>query len=410
MRPGAEWVGYGGSVVGPRGRSWATKFAECLGPLLLCAPMPGVGASSTGMSDFLVNRSDLRDCRVMESRVPELERGQALLRVDRFGLTANNVTYAVFGEMMSYWDFFPAENGWGHVPMWGFAEVERSEAQDVEPGMRLYGYLPPTSYVAVTPADAGADGFVDGSPHRAALPASYQRYLATDADPLYRADTEDLQTLLRPLFTTAFLIDDQLVDDRLTPQGPIVISSASSKTAIGAAYLLSQREEVELIGLTSARNVAFVERLGIYAHTVTYDSIASLDRGPATFVDIAGDPAVRLTVHTHYGEELVYSMTVGATHWQEFGAGGGIGAGGDELPGPSPTFFFAPDRRAKRSEDWGPAELARRISAAWHPFCEWTRSWLEVIHGRGFEAVQRAYLEVLEGRVEANTAHVLTLD
>jgi Protein of unknown function (DUF2855) len=362
------------------------------------------------MNDFLVRRSDLRDCRVMESAVPELGPGQALLRVDRFGLTANNVTYAVLGEMMSYWDFFPAENGWGHVPMWGFAEVERSTAQEIEPGMRLYGYLPPTSYLAVTPADAGTGGFVDGSPHRAALPSGYQRYVATDTDPLYRADTEDLQTLLRPLFTTAFLIDDQLVDDGFTARGPIVISSASSKTAIGAAYLLARREEVELIGLTSARNLEFVKRLGIYTRAVTYDAIGSLDRGPATFVDIAGDPAVRLAVHTHYGEELAYSMTVGVTHWQDFGAGGAIGAGGDGLPGPAPTLFFAPDRHAKRSEDWGSAELARKISAAWHPFCEWTGTWLEVIRGRGFEAVQRAYLDVLEGPVKPDTAHVLTLD
>jgi len=59
-----------------------------------------------GMSDFLVNRGDVRDCRVAESRVPELEPGQALLRVDTFGLTANNVTYAVLGEALSYWDFF----------------------------------------------------------------------------------------------------------------------------------------------------------------------------------------------------------------------------------------------------------------------------------------------------------------
>ena len=356
------------------------------------------------MSDFLVKRNDLRECRIVESRVPELEPGQTLLRVDSFGLTANNVTYAVFGEMMSYWDFFPAENGWGRVPMWGFAQVERSEAKDVEPGMRLYGYLPPSSYVAVTPAQAGADGFVDGSPHRAALPSAYQRYLATDADPFYRADTEDLQMLLRPLFFTSFLIEDQLVDDGLAARGPIVISSASSKTAIGAAFLLAQREGVELIGLTSARNVEFVEDLGVYARTVTYDSIESLDRGPATFVDIAGDPTVRLAVHAHYAEELVYSMTVGVTHWEELGAGGG------ELPGPSPTLFFAPDRVTKRSEDWGPAELQRRVSGAWHPFCEWTGSWLEVIHGRGFEAVQRVYLDVLEGRVEAKTAHVLSLD
>ena len=73
------------------------------------------------MSDFLVKLGDLRECRVAASELPELEPGQALLRVETFGLTANNITYAVLGEMMSYWDFFPAEDGWGRVPMWGFA-------------------------------------------------------------------------------------------------------------------------------------------------------------------------------------------------------------------------------------------------------------------------------------------------
>jgi len=364
----------------------------------MCASIP------LPMSDFLVKRNDLRECRVLESAVPELESGQTLLRVDSFGLTANNVTYAVFGEMMSYWDFFPAEAGWGRVPMWGFAEVERSEAKGVEPGTRLYGYLPPSSHLVVTPTHVAADGFIDGSPHRAALPSAYQRYLATDADPFYRTDTEDLQMLLRPLFFTSFLIEDQLLDDGLAARGPIVISSASSKTAIGAAFLLAQREGVELIGLTSPRNAEFVADLGIYGRTVTYDAIGSLGREPATFVDIAGDGAVRLAVHAHYGEELLYSMTVGVTHWEELGAGGG------ELPGPSPTLFFAPDRVTKRSEDWGAAELQRRVSEAWHPFCEWTGGWLEVIHGRGFEAVQEVYLDVLEGRVGPKAAHVLSLE
>jgi hypothetical protein len=47
------------------------------------------------MSDFLVKRNDLRECRIVESRLPELEPGQTLLRVDGFGLTANNVTYGM---------------------------------------------------------------------------------------------------------------------------------------------------------------------------------------------------------------------------------------------------------------------------------------------------------------------------
>ena len=244
---------------------------------------------------------------------------------------------------------------------------------------------------------------MDASPNRAALPSVYQLYLATEADCFYRADTEEIQMLLRPLFFTSFLIDDQLVDEGLATRGPIVISSASSKTAIAAAFLLGQREGVELIGLTSPRSAPFVEGLGIYGRSVTYDAIDSLERGPATFVDFAGDAAVRLAVHSHYGDQLLHSMTVGVTHWEE------IGAGEDELPGPSPTLFFAPDRVVKRSEDWGRAGLETKVADAWHPFCEWTGGWLDLIRSQGFEAVQSAYLDVLEGRVEPKSAHVLSL-
>jgi len=355
------------------------------------------------MTDLLVKRDDLRECRIVEADAPEIEPGQALLRVDSFGLTTNNITYAVMGEAMSYWDFFPAEAGWGRVPMWGFAEVERSEAEGVDPGTRLYGYLPPSSHLVVTPADADGRGFVDGSPHRAPLPSAYHRYLATGADPFYRPDTEEIQMLLRPLFFTSFLIDDQLDDDGLTTRGPVVISSASSKTAIAAAFMLARREGVELVALTSPRSAAFVEGLGIYGRTITYDAIDSLERGPATFVDIAGDADVRRAVHAHYGDALAHSMAVGMTHWEEPDTGAG------ELPGPTPTLFFAPNRVVKRSKDWGGAGLEARVADAWHPFCEWTGGWLETIRGQGFEAVRLAYLDVLEGRVDPKTARVLSL-
>jgi hypothetical protein len=355
------------------------------------------------MSDFEVKRGDLRECRIVESEPPEVGAGEALLRVDSFGLTANNVTYAVMGEAMSYWDFFPAAEGWGRVPMWGFAEVERSEVEGVEVGTRVYGYLPPSSHLLVTPTGVGEHGFVDGSPHRAALPSAYHRYLATATDPFYRPDTEALQMLLRPLFFTSFLIDDQLDDEGLTGRGPTVVSSASSKTAIAAAFLLARREGVDLVGLTSERSREFVEGLGIYGSVVAYDAVDTLDRGPATFVDIAGDGAVRAAVHNHFGDELVHSMAVGVTHWEELGAGAG------ELPGPTPTFFFAPDRITKRAADWAPAGLEERVAAAWHPFCEWTAGWLEPISGTGFDAVQAAYLDVLDGRVPPTRAHVLSL-
>ena len=355
------------------------------------------------MSDFLVKRGELRECRLANSEPPAIAAGQALLRVESFGMTANNVTYAVMGEAMSYWDFFPAADGWGRVPVWGFATVERSEADGVEAGTRVYGYLPPSTQLAVTPVGVEASGFVDGSPHRAALPSAYHRYLPTAADPFYRADTEDIQMLLRPLFFTSFLIDDQLADEGLAERGPVVMSSASSKTAIAAAFLLARRQGVELIGLTSARNAGFVAGLGIYDRTVAYEEIDSLERGPATYADFSGDAGVRRAVHSHYGEQLLHSMAVGVTHWEDFEGDGG------ELPGPAPSLFFAPTRVTKRAGDWGRAELERRVADAWHPFCEWTAGWLEVVHDRGFEGVRSAYLDVLEGRVDPRRAHVITL-
>src|SRR5690349_15950040 len=92
--------------------------------------------------DFVVRRDDLHRCEVRPAPPPaqvRLERGQVLLGVDAFGFTANNVTYAVFGEAMGYWSFFPAPDGWGRVPVWGFADVLRSEHPDVRVGERLYG-------------------------------------------------------------------------------------------------------------------------------------------------------------------------------------------------------------------------------------------------------------------------------
>jgi hypothetical protein len=361
------------------------------------------------VSDFLVKRDDLRQTRVVESDPPPLEDGQALLRVDAFGLTANNITYAVFGEAMRYWDFFPAEDGWGRVPMWGFAEVAESNAEGLEPGARVFGYLPPSNHLLVRPKHADKQGFVDGSSHRAHLPSAYHRYLKTEADPFYEERYEEQDMLLRPLFFTSFLLDDELADSGLAGAGRAVLSSASAKTTIGTAFLLAQREGIEVIGLTSPGNVDFVEGLEIYDRVVPYGEIESLERTPTAFVDIAGDVEVRGAVHRHLTDELTASVAVGATHWEEFRAGGGDLTGGADLPGPAPRLFFAPDRVTKRSQDWGRDGLGQRAAEAAKPFVEWVAGWLEVIRGEGLEAAERAYLEVLEGGVPPSKAHVISL-
>jgi hypothetical protein len=353
--------------------------------------------------DFLIAKDDLHRCRVEDTPKPELAAGQALLRVDRFGLSANNITYAMFGEGMSYWSFFPAEAGWGRMPVWGFADVLESTVEQLAPGERVYGYLPPSSELVVAPTRIDGRGFTDASPHRASLPAAYNGYVRTDADPIYEPGTEDLQMLLRPLFFTSYLIDDFLDDASLFGASTAVLSSASSKTASGLAFLLSRRERVEVVGLTSARSADFTNSLGVYDRVVTYEEIGSLADTPAVYVDMAGDAQVRSDVHRHFGDALTHSAVVGATHHDR------MGAVPDSLPGPAPTFFFAPDRVAKRSTEWGRDGLEARIAEAWGPYVEWCGGWLEVRRGAGPDALQQAYLDLLDGRIDPAKADVLSL-
>jgi Protein of unknown function (DUF2855) len=353
--------------------------------------------------DFLVARDDLHRCRFDDGAAPEPAAGQALLRVERFGLTSNNITYATFGDAMSYWHFFPAPDGWGRVPVWGFAAVLDSRVEELQTGTRVYGYLPPSSELVVTAARVGAQGFIDASAHRAKLPAAYNAYARVDADPIYDASTEPEQMLLRPLFFTSYLIDDFLDEASLFGARTAILSSASSKTASALAFLLSRREGVDVIGLSSPRGAEFARGLGVYDEVLTYDDVASLGSDPAVYVDMAGDARVRTRVHGQLGQALVHSAVVGATHHDR------MGDVPESLPGPRPKFFFAPDRVAKRMTDWGRDGFESRLADSWRPYLQWCDGWLEVIEAQGPEALESAYLDLLDGRIDPAKGHVLSL-
>ncbi|TWP48467.1 DUF2855 family protein [Lentzea tibetensis] len=337
-----------------------------------------------------VGRKNLDDVEVVRAETPELNAGEVLLRVDLVGVTANNVTYGVLGEDFRYWDFFPANEGRGIVPVWGFADVVSSTVDELAAGSRVYGYLPMGGHLVVRPERIDAGGFVDATPHRRDLPAAYNRYTLSKTD----AGHEELAVLYRPLFYTSFLLADQLVSDETLAADVVVLSSASSKTAYGTAFLLKD-SGVRVVGLTSPRNVEFTESLGCYDTVATY-SEARLDPVRTAYLDFAGDGDVRTSLYRQLGDDLVKDVVIGLTH-QERSAGGARS-----------EVFFAPAQMRKRIDDWGQDGLDQRFGDAWRRFAVRAEGWVDVVRHQGPDELAQMWLDVLAGRAEPRSGHVVT--
>jgi hypothetical protein len=348
-----------------------------------------------------VNRATIGQTTLVDDGHPALGEGQARLALKRFSLTANNVTYAVFGDMMAYWNFFPSgTDGQGRVPVWGFADVVESKAEGVAEGMRVYGYFPMSQHLIVTPTKASANGFVDAAEHRQPMAPAYNRYEAvTPAD----GETEGRVALLKPLFITGFLLDDWISGEKAWGASHVIASSASSKTALSMAACLKRRGGVAVTGLTSARSKAFVEASGYYDKVVTYDDVAALAGHDSVYVDFAGDAGVTRGVHEALGDSLKASVIVGGSHWDA------DRSSRVPLPGPKPEMFFAPTHIGRLGASWGGAEFARAVNAALDRFAHDSRGWLDVHESAGLEAAQTAWARLLANDVSAKEGIVITL-
>jgi hypothetical protein len=355
--------------------------------------------------DLLIARDDLLKAELTEASPPQLSDGELLLKGSRVGMTANNVTYALTGDDLNYWSFFPADDGWGRVPLWGFADIVESRVPEFQAGERVYGYLPTSSHLVVRPEAVGRSAFADVSEHRANLPTVYNRYALTHKDPSYSVDQEDLQILYRPLFFTSFVLDDFLEDNDYFGAEQIVMSSASSKTAYGTAFCLTLRQtHPKLIALTSARNMDFTTSLGLYDEVVSYDDLESLSaNGKTLYVDVAGNHKLRVRIHEHFGDNLVHDSSVGIAHKGRFAQSDA------SLPGPGPEFFFAPAQIDKRRKDWGPDQVGKRYGLAWKEFAPKLADWVDIMESSGPDGLRAAWLKAVAGELDPKTGLVIAL-
>ncbi len=359
--------------------------------------------------DFVVKVDDLQQAKRVEKIYPgELPSNQVLLEIDKFSFTSNNITYGVVGEQMSYWKFFPTQPGYGIIPAWGLARVVVSNHPDVQVGQRFYGYYPMSSHLLVTINNVSSKGFVDNTEHRQALPPVYNFYTNTEQDQAFTPEAEELIPIFRPLFITSFLIDDYLAEQNFYNASQILITGASSKTAQALACLLSHRKKedtlsLNLLGLTSKKNVEFVRQLGWYDQTTSYDSITQLHADEKSVViDFAGNHNTQFQLQTLLDKNLVYNCLVGLVDWQN-------SVGETPLPKKG-EFFFAPAQAEKRQKEWGVSGFQRKIAVAWQQFMDAVQSQVLIKEYIGFQELERLYSDTLNGRIDPKHGNIVSLN
>jgi hypothetical protein len=359
--------------------------------------------------DFLVNRNDIRRRRwYCTTPDANLETGDIGVIHQRFAFSANNITYAHCGETLGYWHHFPAPEPFGSIPVWGLGRVERSRCADIAEGERIYGFFPMSNRVVLRPARIKPHRFVDGRPHRAGLPRTYNEYIRIDHDPDYDDDLADLHLALLPLFNLSFFLAHFLAEAGFSGAQTVIVSSASSKAAMGLAFELRRiaAAALKIVALTSPPKAGFLTDCGYYDRIVAYEAIdaALADCGPSLYVDISGDDRILEAVHRTLRGELRGSWRAGMAR------GRPRRDTYDDLPGPKPEFFFTPHHILARRETWGPAELRRRLTCEWRAFAAEVRNRLAFLRHAGRDAVEAVYDQVLAGQRPPDCADILSLD
>lgn len=354
-------------------------------------------------ADLIIAKTDLADLTWVERETLALNEGEVRLQIEAFALTANNVTYAAFADFAGYWNFFPTtDDTKGRVPFWGFAKIAESRCEGLTPGQRFYGYYPASTDLVVRPGKITPSGFTDMSPHRAALPGFYNVYNLNDADSAYKAEFEEAQMLVRPLYATGWLIDDCLMEREAAPSH-VVVSSASAKTSLAYASAAQKRDGLTVTGLTSAGNRAFTESSGLYDHVVTYDDMsACVDAGPAIHVDIRGNPAMRGPLAEALGGKLIAHLQVGATDWAAPRGANLPTQSSPDVPNSGQIaneVFFAPGHAEIVAKRMGPRQMAEALNRDMCAFYPVTTQLLDIETVAARADLIKTWQETLAGKI-----------
>ena len=366
------------------------------------------------MKQLQTFKNDLLKTRIVQTQNIEIKEGEISVLIESFAFTSNNVTYGVAGDTIGYWQFFKAtedkNNDWGCIPVWGFAKIIKSNVEELIVGERLFGCFPPGDILNLKPIKVNNQGFADGKEHRKDLPALYNNYIRLSGDANYDASIDNIRSLLFPLHVTSFCICDALEDEAYYEAEQILIVSASSKTAIGVAQGLQETSNTpSIIGLTSQKNLDFVNNLNCYDEVITYDQLSKVNFNlKSVMVDMAGSREILGTLHGSLGNNMLKCLTVGMTHWDnEVTAEDALG---QAMLRERTEFFFAPAHIQKRVKDWGYDGYNQKTNEFMEARSNQSIDWMQVKKIIGLEDFISTYEEFVGGDINPNEGIIVELE
>ncbi|BFM08510.1 DUF2855 family protein [Halioxenophilus aromaticivorans] len=353
------------------------------------------------------NQKDFRRLAVSNAAVPthvQNAPGSMLVRLERFGFSSNNLASALAPGLASVWpQAFPAGTDRLRLPVWGVAQVVAANQAVFEPGACFFGCFPMTRFALIDPSmepleryGIGADQLLNPTGGHLPVPADTQ-------SGCYNA--VDLQIMLRPLLMAAFMVMEELKESQFWHAQQIVVTCASSKTAMGLGYFLQQHfaersdgPSPQVIGLTAQSNVNFVRKHGHFDKVLSYEQFRAMDEADTVLVDFSGNFSVQRMLVYYLKQHLIHAYALGAAHWDEVASG--------ELA-MSCEYFSALDfyyQRHARSKD-----LNYRFQQLWPNACGAFIKWLKPQLVEGPDRVRWVYEQVLAGKSKPDVAYLCKL-
>ncbi len=374
---------------------------------------------------------------VVHDALPPLQQGQIRMRVDKVGLSANNMFYAQMGEapFLKFFSVYPVESRpeLANVPAWGSGTIVASANPDFEVGEHYRGFLHMANVVQMK-AKRTADGFVAYGGNRDKLNRAYNGFIKVrdEKSPFHGTGSKaDLATVAAPGALSGFILCELLRMNAFYGGDSIVLTSASSKLSLAIAFLLkAEREQGTLkrvIGYSSPNNVEFVRSTGLFDDVLTYDQELPSDSSlKPVLIDVAGDASIYRRIH----KRLAKGLAVGGTHsraksstFAAFGPSGllkmigsmvappAVGKWLDKNLHPPLEMFFAPTVMTQLVARWGKNVLDEKCDAALAAFVDAAldNRWITVVRAESTGTIQSEYRRIVEGTVPPSEAIIVSL-